>query len=217
MGFGSDRIELECHGPLNTHIDALNHVSIDGHCYSGWPEDDLDGPSVTDLAQARIFTRGVYVDLAAQLGVDWISLDDRISGDDIDGAIANAGVTFERGDALLVDIGRDRFEAEGRDPLRSPRESRRGGLGRSAAEWIADHGVSLLGWDFADSQHPEEPWLPVHALIWALGLVLVDNCHFTELRREFASGDGPKAGALVVAPPQITGGTGALVNPLVIV
>ena len=46
IGMGSDHVELDCHGRANTHLDALNHISIGGHWYAGWAVDDVEGPSV---------------------------------------------------------------------------------------------------------------------------------------------------------------------------
>ena len=63
IGMGSDHVELDCHGRANTHLDALNHISIGGHWYAGWPVDDIDGPSVEHLAEHGLFTRGVFVDV----------------------------------------------------------------------------------------------------------------------------------------------------------
>ena len=79
---------------------------------------------------------------------------------------------------------------------------------------IAEHGVSIVCWDFLDAFHPDEPLAPVHMLNWAIGLVLVDNCDFGRLR---AAGGAPgSTGALVVAPLPIEGATGNNVNPLLL-
>ncbi|GAA1853796.1 cyclase family protein [Asanoa iriomotensis] len=206
LAFGFDRVESEAHGLANTHVDAANHVLVDGTGYAGWAADDPAAPSVADLAGAGLFARGVHVDLPALLGVDWVPIDEPVTGADLDRAV---GATFEPGDALLVEVGRDRFVAAGGDLLDLERGL--GGLGPSAARWIADRGVSIVCWDFADSRKPSDPPLPVHSLIWALGLVIVDNCTFAGL-----AGAARHTGALVVAPPATAGGTGALVNPILV-
>ena len=46
-------------------------------------------------------------------GTDWAGGDVPVNGDDLDAAIAVAGVTFEPGDALLLRMGRDAYEAAG--------------------------------------------------------------------------------------------------------
>src|SRR3954470_7394958 len=56
IGMGSDHVEYDCHGNTNTHLDALNHLAVDGTWYCGWGVDDPDGPSVTDLADHGLVT-----------------------------------------------------------------------------------------------------------------------------------------------------------------
>jgi hypothetical protein len=72
-----------------------------------------------------------------------------------------------------------------------------------------------LCWDFLDAVHVSEPSIPVHLLIWAIGLLLVDNCDLrpaVDATRE----SGSVFGGLVVAPPPIPRATGCLVGPLFI-
>jgi kynurenine formamidase len=84
-----------------------------------------------------------------------------------------------------------------------------------AAEWIADRGAAIVGWDFLDAGHPSQPPGAVHMLIWAIGLVLVDNCDFAAARAALAAA-GKATGLLVVAPLRIPGATGCTVNPLLL-
>ena len=54
-----------------------------------------------------------------------------------------------------------------------------------------------------------------HILTWAIGLLLLDNCDFSALRR--AHGPGTKvAGALVVALLAVEGANGVNLNPIVL-
>jgi hypothetical protein len=112
---------------------------------------------------------------------------------------------------LLLDMGRDRFEAAGN----AYGGSRRPGLGQDGARWIADHGVSVLCWDFLDANHPDEPRITGHGLNWAIGLVLVDNCSFAGLG-EAARSTGRGEGALVFGVLPMPGATGCNVNPVVL-
>jgi kynurenine formamidase len=212
---GGDRVVIECHGRDNTHLDALNHIGVDGTWYGEWSVDDRDAPSVLDLAHHGLVTRGVVVDVPAVRGAEWADARQPVTADDIERALSSSGTAFERGDALLLYMGRDRFEAAGnvltgqRDPTVVP------GVGRSAAEWIADNGVSILCWDFLDSNHPDEPFVCVHLLLWAIGLVLVDNCELSAAA-SWSRDAGRSTGALVVSPLAIPGGTGSLVHPLLL-
>jgi kynurenine formamidase len=206
---GSDHVEIDCHGLTNTHVDGVNHIALDGTWYGGWPVDDPRGPDIADLSRHGLVTRAVLVDVAAVRGEPWVGPDRPVGADDIEQALAASGVGFESGDALLLAMGRDRFEAAGhvvtglRDGAVVP------GVGRSAARWIVDHDVSVLCWDFLDSNHPAEPMACVHLLNHAIGLVLVDNCDLAAARAT-----GRATGALVVAPLAVPGGTGSLVQPL---
>ncbi|SDG36507.1 cyclase family protein [Pseudonocardia oroxyli] len=207
-----DHVEFDCHGVGYTHVDALNHLAFDGTWYGGRSVADevyLTSPSVLDLAGRGIFVRAIHVDVPRLRGVDWVEADEPVTAEDIERGIAAAGVTFERGDALLLDCGRDRFE-EVHGPFGAV--EKRGGAGPSAAEWLADAGPSLLCWDMIDVMNPAFPAAAVHQLHWAIGLVLVDNCDFTAARAALARHD-THVGALVVAPLPLPGGTGCNVNP----
>jgi kynurenine formamidase len=211
----SDHVQFDCHGGGNTHIDALNHLGKDRTWYNNWPLDDKRGPAITDYALNGIITRAVHVDIPAVRGTEWVEVEHPVTGNDIDVALREQGIVFEFGDALLLDMGRDRFEAAGHlyyDP-ENAYSSARPGVGRDGAEWIARHGVSVLCWDFLDAILDTEPDAAVHYLIWAIGLALVDNCDFAALRQNAKHG---AAGALVIAPLAIPGGTGCNVNPIVL-
>ncbi len=212
IGMGSEHVEIDCHGIELTHLDALNHIALDGTWYGGWAVDDPAGHTIVDLADHGLVTRGVLVDVPGVRGEPWVDPDHPVGGDDIDRALAAAGTTFEPGDALLLYMGRDRFEAAGHRMAPSRGDVVNPGVGRSAAEWIADHDVAVLCWDFLDSNHPSQPLACVHLLTWAIGLVLVDNCDLSA-----AVGTGRATGQLVVAPLALPGGTGSLVQPLLIV
>jgi kynurenine formamidase len=215
IGMGSDHVQFDCHGRANTHLDSINHISVDRTWYCGWDVDDADGPSVANLADHGLVTRGVLIDLPALRGTEWVDPDAPVTADDLDAGLLRAGVRFEPGDALLLYMGRDRFEAAGNEF----RDLRAGesmpGPGSSAARWIVDHDVSIVCWDFLDSSHPSQPLACVHLLIWAIGLILVDNCDLSAAAAAIR-GDGPATGSLVVAPLAVPGGTGCLVRPLFI-
>ena len=210
IGAGTDHLELDCHGTFNTHVDGLNHMGIDGTWYGGWPMDDEGAPSIVEFARTGLVTRGVHVDVPAVRGTPWVDADTPVTGADIDRALDARGIAFEPGDALLLDMGRDRFEADGR----ALEAHHRPGIGEDGARWIVEHGVSVLCWDFLDAFHPDEPLVPVHMLNWAIGLVLVDNCDHSRLRAELAPDQA--TGALVVNPLPIEGATGNNVNPIVL-
>ena len=215
MGWGQDQVVLNCHGLLNTHIDGLNHVAVNDTFYGGRSVEDPDQGSVDVLARSGLLTRAIYVDVPSLHGTGWAQRP--VTGDDLDGALGDAGVTFERGDALVVDMGRDRFEASSGHPLGGPESDTDagGGLSAEGARWVAEHGVSMLVWDMLDSCEAKLTHASAHVLTWAIGLLLVDNCDFQALRAAIGRGSRV-AGAVVIAPIVVEGANGVNVNPLIL-
>lgn len=82
-------------------------------------------------------------------------------------------------------------------------------------QWILDHKPSLLLWDMMDITAPGEIPLAIHKAHWALGIVLVDNCNFSEARPVLAAREQAVA-ALSVSPLLMPGATGCNVNPMLI-
>lgn len=218
LTIGFDRTSAAPHGMAHTHVDALNHYGVDGTFFGDVPVAEAQRAAVDVWGAEGIVTRGVVLDVAAVRGEEWVGADAPVTGDELDAALARSGCDLQPGDGLLVDMGRDRFEAAGHRYRTIPdarRDGPRAGLGPSAAEWIADRDVSVLCWDFLDACGPEGPPPSVHLLIWAIGLALVDNCDFSALRPALAA-KARKDGLLLVAPLRQPGATGCLVNPLLV-
>jgi kynurenine formamidase len=215
VGWGLSHLRLVPHGLQNTHLDALNHVAIDDTFYGGRPVADAFQGSVDVLAASGVVARAIYVDIPRLRGAEWATTP--VTGDDIDAALATAGIVFEPGDALIVDMGRDRFEAATGRMLGGPEspDDAGGGLAESGARWVADHGVSVLAWDMLDSREAKAAHATAHIMGWAIGLPLVDNCDFAALRAELGE-TACIAGALVLAPLAVPGANGMNMNPLVL-
>jgi kynurenine formamidase len=216
-GYAIDHLEVDCHGFGHTHMDALNHVSLDGRFYGGARWGDPGVPDVGDLASQCYFTRAVLADIPAVRGTTWVDDDHPVTGRDIELALGDD--TLVPGDALLLYMGRDRFEAAGNTfgthgPDGTPLE-RRPGVGHDGARWIADHGVSVLCWDLMDAIAEDEASSAVHQLLYAFGQVLIDNC-VLGLAAETFGAAGRRTAALSVQPVAYPGGTGSLVQPVLI-
>jgi hypothetical protein len=126
-GWGQDHLILNPHGLQNTHLDALNHVAADGTFYGGRPVADSGQGSADVLAPHGLVTRAVYVDIPHHRGTDWA--DRPVDGADIDAALAEAGIIVMPGDAICLDMGRDRFEAASGHPLGGPESEQDAGGG----------------------------------------------------------------------------------------
>jgi kynurenine formamidase len=214
-GWGQDHLVLNPHGLQNTHLDALNHVAVDSTFYGGRSVDDTEQGSADVLAPEGLVTRAVYVDIPHHRGTEWA--DHPVDGADIDAALAEAGLVIEPGDALCLDMGRDRFEAATGHPLGGPEtdDDAGGGLSGDGARWVAEHGVSILAWDMLDSREAKATHASAHILTWAIGLLLLDNCDFAALREAHGSGTRV-AGALVASLLAVAGANGVNLNPLVL-
>lgn len=215
IGWGLSHVRLDPHGLQNTHLDALNHLAVDGTFYGGRAVSSPEQGSIDVLAGSGVLARAVYVDIPSLRGEPWA--DRPVTGADLDAALAEAGVSIEAGDALCIDMGRDRFESATGHLLGGPGtdDDAGGGLAESAARWLADHPVSLLAWDMLDAGEAKAACASAHILGWAIGLPLVDNCDFAALRAEIGSGT-KVAGALVLAPLAVPGANGMNLNPLVL-
>jgi kynurenine formamidase len=211
VGTGTDHVRLDSHGIDNTHIDALNHTAVDGVWYGGIPVDAESPGDLRALSRRGVVTRGIHLDLSAAQGRSWVSIDEPVTADCLQHALDATGLQVEPGDALLLDLGRDRFVAGGgalHEPMRP-------GVGESGARWIADQPVSAVAWDLLDAKHPSQTPAAVHLLNWSIGLVLIDNCDFSHARDALVA-NGREA-LLMTAPLAIAGATGGNVNPLVMV
>lgn len=214
----SDTITISCHGTECTHIDGLNHFGALNSWFGGSPyEAGVESPwSIDSWAKHGIVTRCWLLDLVKDREEDWIRADKPVTGEELQAVIDRDAINIEPGDALLVYMGRDRYEAEGNTYL--PTASAPGGrpgLAPSAGHWIAASDASIVCWDFMDGCGQDIGNFGVHLLIWAVGLALVDNCDLRGIRAALAA-RGRSSACLIISPLSIKGGTGSAVTPIVL-
>jgi kynurenine formamidase len=212
ISISSDELRIMPHGLATTHLDAVSHFQIDGELFGGGNADTL---SVAQWA-GGILTRAVFLDVAEVRGTAFIDPMAPVNSADLDAALELAGTGVEPGDALLVYMGRDEYEAAGHGvlPLSSCPPGRPG-IGEDGARWISRQPVSVLCWDFVDAYAGGDRVAYVHLLIWAMGLALVDNCDLHAVRGAM-SDRVVKTGMLVVAPLRIPRATASPVNPMLV-
>jgi kynurenine formamidase len=151
-----------------THWDALAHVSYEGRLYNGVEASTVDERGASRLGIEHfgpLVTRGIVADVARVHGVDHFDDGHAITGDDLDAAVALAGVTVQPGDALLVRTGQMHFLRQGdRQRFANPSP----GLSTRSVEWLHDHGIAAVATDTLvfEVWPPEDPdvLLPVHLL-----------------------------------------------------
>jgi kynurenine formamidase len=216
-----DFIGVAFHGMVVSHIDALCHVFVDGEMYNGFRATD-----VTSLGARRnsiraafdgIVGAGVLLDVPHHRGVEWLEPGEAVGPDELADVCASQGVTVEPGDILLVSTGRDaRRRAHGPwDPGRVGLA----GLDPECVPWIVDHDPSVLGSDGVSDPLPanDHDWpMPLHTcLLVGTGVHLLDNLHLGRLAAACAERRRWRF-QFVVAPLQISGGTGSPINPIAV-
>ncbi len=219
--FVSDRIDIDYHGFAHSHIDALCHMSHEGRMYNGLDrgqiseENGCEQLGVTVMKEG-IVARGVLVDLPLLRGVEYLEPGTGITPADLEEWEAFAGVTIGEGDVVLVRAGRWARRAE-EGPWATV--TRAAGLNASAAPWLHERGVAVLGSDYTNDQLPSGipgVFMPIHQLaLVAMGMPLFDN-----LDLEAVAGTASELGRweflFVAAPLAVPGGTGSPLNPLAI-
>jgi kynurenine formamidase len=232
-----DFIGLDVHQVAVTHLDALSHVAgHDGRVYNGRRFDDVVTASglaygAIDAQRDGIVSRGVLLDVAAALGVDWLEPSHQITGAQLEAAERYGAVRVSRGDVMIVRAGNEaRGTATDWQPL-SP------GPGPDCLEWIHQREAAVYAGDapehitaaaaailgltppaaagLGDQARTLFP-LPVHQIgLAAMGLVLLDHCRVEELARTCRR-LGRYEFLFFAAPLPLSGGTGSPVNPIAV-
>src|SRR5262245_47056520 len=101
-----------------THIDSLAHVTYDGKMWNGYDATTVDAArGATRCGTDKLgplVGRAVLLDVAAAKGTDRLDEGYPITGEDLDAAVAQARVTIEPGDVLLVRTGHIRLLRKGK-------------------------------------------------------------------------------------------------------
>jgi kynurenine formamidase len=200
-----------------THWDALAHVSYEGRLYNGVEASVVDERGASRLGIEHfgpLVTRGIVADVARVHGVDHFDGGHAVTGDDLDAAVALAGVAVEPGDALLVRTGQMHFLRQG-DRRRFADPSP--GLSTRSVEWLHDHGVAAVATDTLvfEVWPPEDPaaLLPVHLLhLVDMGLPQGQLWALDDLAADCAA-DGRYEVLLCATPLPLTGSVGGPVAP----
>ncbi|MGH9113649.1 MAG: cyclase family protein [Acidimicrobiales bacterium] len=200
-----------------THWDALSHVSYEGRLYNGVDAGVIDEGGAGRLgidAYGPVVTRGVLADVARVHGVDHFDDGYAITGDDLDAAVAQAGLTVEPGDALVVRTGQMHFLRQGdRSRFGDPSP----GLSTRSIEWVRDHDVAAVATDTLvfEVWPCEDPavLLPVHMIhLVDMGLAQGQLWALDELAADCAA-DGQYEFLLCATPLPLTRSVGGPVAP----
>jgi kynurenine formamidase len=216
FAFSAERMVVDIHGTANTHIDGLNHISVDGCFHSGFEPDDVTKMGVAVWSKEGLVTRAILADITRLRGEPWVTTERPVTAAEVEACLAEANQHVLPGDALLLYMGRDRYEAAGHTytEFALDQNSRPGAAG-DVGDWVVDHRIAMLCWDFLDASNVS-PEASVHARLVTHGLLLIDNCAVERAIGPFSRKARPE-GLICISPPALHGATGMLVNPLLIV
>jgi kynurenine formamidase len=208
-------VRLEMSDHTGTHIDGMNHISIDGRLYNGFNAQEITGTFGTTRLGIEntppILTRGLLADVASLHGTEMLQAGYVISPEEIDSSLGE--LSLRKGDALLIRTGWSQLWMVDNEKYVGPCP----GIGLSAAQWIAQQGVALVGVDtsngeVAPNEDPKEID-PVHQiLIVKNGIRLIENLALERLKEEKVM-----EFAFICLPLPVKGGTGSPVSPIAVV
>ncbi|WP_051208056.1 cyclase family protein [Propionicicella superfundia] len=201
-----------------THLDALYHITCgdDNHAYSGYKNAEALGDFGPTRAEASsiapIVTRGILVDMTRGTGP--LPAGHVVSLDDFLAVVAENGITFQPGDAVLINTGWLTVWTEDSDVTSKHIGA---GVSLAIAEYAADHGAVVLGADQGTVEADPSPDLnnphPVHIeMLVERGIHLLENAYLDDLAR-----DKVTEFLFVCLPLRIRGATGSWVRPVAIV
>jgi kynurenine formamidase len=211
-------------GQIGTQFDALGHVGyrgeFDDHYYNGFKGSEIystGGLKKLGVENAgAFFTRGVMIDVADFKGEERLNAGYEITAEDLQGALDRQKSVILEGDVVLIRTGHSQLwkvdnEAYYNWVVGEP------GIGTSAAQWLADQKVVMVGADnyaievvpFPESEITR--W-PVHIfLLKEHGIYILENLNLEGLHKaqvyEFA---------FIFSPLPIKGGTGSPGNPIAV-
>jgi len=220
VSFAADQLVMNVHGDVDSHIDALCHVSYDGTLYNGVRPGAVTSQGASELSiedvRNGIVGRGVLLDIPRLRGIRWLEPGECVSAAELAAAEAAQQVQIGPGDVLFVRVGhrRRRDELGPWDVAKS-----RAGLHPDAMAYLAERQIAALGSDSNSDTAPsvvEGVAFPVHVLaIQAMGVHLLDYLQFEDLLPACEAA-GRWTFLCVVAPLRLRGGTGSPVNPIAI-
>jgi len=221
-GGAAEWFGLVFHGYSVTHLDSLAHMFFDGRMYNDRPAawvTSRQGATANDVRPAGrgVVTRGVLVDVARHLGVDWLDAGEPVLPDLVAATLEAQAIDVQPGDALLLRTGYGaRLRQQGPDQM-GQGGSPRAGWHAANLPWLHANDIAMIGADTAQDVVPSGYAFshnPVHTVgIVAMGLWLLDNCDLEPLAVECARRERWEF-MFSLAPLRIVGATGSPANPL---
>jgi kynurenine formamidase len=203
-----------------THWDGLGHVGYDGLLYPGVADtlNTVDGCREHGIEGfGPVVSRGILLDMAKVLGRDPLEAGCAFTGDDLDAAVALAGVTVRPGDIVCLRTGWIQHFFAG-DRMKYATGAP--GPSTKSIQWFRDNDVAAVAADtmIFEVFPGEDPatMLPVHMIhLRDMGLVQGQNWDLETLAAHCAA-DGQYDFLLSATPLPITGASGGAIAPTAI-
>jgi kynurenine formamidase len=200
-------------GQVGTQLDGFAHITHDNVHYNCFKTDDIATRNgFTKLGIEKVgmlMTRGVLIDVAGFKGLDMLGDTYEITVADLEGAIKKQNLTFQPGDAIIINTGWGKLWDK--DNARYGKSNP--GIGVKAAEFLIAKDPLLLGSDNTPVEVRPSPdptiGIPVHQLALVVnGVHLLENMKLDELAAK-----GISEFAFVMQPLKLQGATGSTVAP----
>lgn len=212
----SDMITMSGHH--GTHMDALGHVSVNGHLHSGAIADDaqrgLKGLTSDDIGeQLPVLTRAVLIDIPRLIGKDELEPGYLITVDQVEAALAEDGLVVGEGDVVLFRSGWGGVRwSRGVAGIYPPRGQP--GPGEDVAKWLSARKVRAVGSDTMsfESVTENQNRMPVHSeLLFHAGIPIMEMLALEEI-----AAAGVHEFLFAALPLRIRGATGSPIRPIAI-
>jgi kynurenine formamidase len=199
---------------IGTHIDALIHVQKDGRIYGG----HLASESRNDRGWTRygietvppILGRAVVLDIPCLKGLNRLPDRYEVTVEDLKAELTRTDSEIRKGDIVIVRTGKIQdFGDEAAFQAAEP------GVGRTAALWLYDAGMAVLGTDTTGTEPLpfDDPAVTTHgAMLTESGVHLIENLNLEEVSQA-----NIREGFFVALPLKITGATGSWLRPVLVV
>ena len=214
-----DKYSVDYHGFAHSHMDGLAHFAHKGYFYNGVPytaakPSGAERLGIQVAGVGGLFSRGVLVDMAKHLNVDYLEPGTAITVADIENWEVANKVKISTGDILLIRTGRwAKVEKDGQWNFLE----QAAGSHASLAAWLKQRDVAVIGSDGISDVMPsgvEGLANPLHELLLVgLGMPILDNLDLESVAKMATLKKRPTF-LFVAAPLRVQGGTGSPLNPL---
>ncbi len=206
-----------------THWDGMGHIFYDNHMWNGYDCREVSSFGAAKCGiqhtKEKMVGRGVLIDVAKHLGVEWLEDGFAITNDLLDATLKSQNVTVGRGDHILLRTGQMEkcLKAGSWDGYPGGDAP---GLDFETLDWLQAHQIAAIATDTwgveVRPNHSEGINQPWHWIcIPIMGLTMGEIFKLDVLSTECAA-DGRYDFMFIAPALPITGAVGSPVNPIAI-